>query len=143
MDTSTQATELIPVKSQMGVKPKRQYRTIEEKRRVVEETLVEGASVARVARGHGINANLVFNWRKLYLAGRLGGASRAIKLLPVRVNESSPSPATTIGRECSASVDLAKPTPGTIQVELRHAQVRIEGSVDPALVRVLLECLGR
>jgi len=38
---------------------------------------------------------------------------------------------------------LAKSTPGTIHVELRHAQVRIEGSADPALLRVLLECLRR
>ncbi len=30
---------------------------------------------------------------------------------------------------------------GMIQVEFRQAQVRIEGSADPALVRVLLECL--
>src|SRR5438128_1629718 len=74
MDTSTQATELITVKGQSGTRPKRQYRPIEEKRRIVEETLVEGASVARVALSHGVNANQVFGWRKLYLAGRLGRA---------------------------------------------------------------------
>ena len=143
MDTSTQATELITVKGPPGTKPKRQYRTIEEKRSIVEETLAEGASVARIARAHGINANQVFGWRKLYLAGRLGGASRAIKLLPVQVSESSPSRATRTGRECSPSTDFSKSTPGTIHVELRHAQVRIEGSADPALLRVLLECLRR
>src|SRR5438034_8930894 len=57
MDTSTQATELITVKGRSGTLPKRQYRPIEEKRRIVEETLVEGASVARVALSHGVNAN--------------------------------------------------------------------------------------
>jgi transposase len=143
MDTSTQATELIPVKGPTGTTVKRQYRTIEEKRRIVEETLIEGASVARVARAHGINANQVFGWRKLYLAGRLGGTSRAIKLLPVHLSESSPSLATTTSRECSPSADFAKSTPSTIHIELRHAQVRIEGSADPVLLRVLLECLRR
>jgi transposase-like protein len=49
-------------------------RTMEGKRRIVEETLVEGASVARVARAHDVNGNLVFGWRKLYLAGRLGNS---------------------------------------------------------------------
>ena len=39
------------------------------------------------------------------------------------------------------SADFPKPQPGTIHIELRQAQVRIEGSADPALVRVLLECL--
>jgi len=39
------------------------------------------------------------------------------------------------------SGDFPKAQPGTIHIELRQAQVRIEGSVDPGLVRVLLECL--
>jgi len=39
------------------------------------------------------------------------------------------------------SADFPKSQPGTIHIELRQAQVRIEGSADPALVRVLLECL--
>jgi transposase len=143
MDTPTPAIELTPVKNPTGTIAKRQYRTFQEKRQIVEETLAEGASVARIARAHGINANQVFGWRKLYLAGRLGGASRAIKLLPVQVSESSPPLATTSSQECSGSVDFAKSTPGTIHIELRHAQVRIEGSADPALLRVLLECLRR
>lgn len=35
------------------------------KRRIVETTMVGGASVARVAREHGMNANLVFGWPPL------------------------------------------------------------------------------
>jgi len=46
--------------------------TVEEKRRIVEETLESGASVARVARRHAVNANQVFYWRKKYREGRLG-----------------------------------------------------------------------
>jgi transposase len=114
----------------------RQRRSIAEKRRIVEETLVEGASVARVARAHGINANQVFGWRRLYQAGRLGERKPAMKLLPVRVSESLPAPLSERG-----SADFPKAQPGTIHIELRQAQVRIEGSADPALVRVLLECL--
>ena len=73
------------------VPTKRQYRSLEEKQRIVGEALAEGASVARVARAHGVNANLVFNWCRLYRAGRLRRRSEA-KLLPVRVDgESSTS----------------------------------------------------
>ena len=136
MDTSRQVAAVIADKSEsLGAAP-RQRRSIAEKRRIVEETLVEGASVARVARAHGINANQVFGWRRLYLAGRLGEGKPAMKLLPVRVSESLPAPLPVHG-----SADLPKPQPGTIHIELRQAQVRIEGSADPALVRVLLECL--
>jgi transposase len=36
----------------------------EEKRRIVEEAVRPGASVADVARRHGLNANLVFTWKR-------------------------------------------------------------------------------
>ncbi len=39
---------------------KRQHRSPELKLKIVQETLVPGASVARVARAHGVNANQVF-----------------------------------------------------------------------------------
>ena len=61
MDTSTQA-----------VAPKRQYRALEEKRRIVEETLAEGASVAGVARAHGVDANLVFKLAQAVSSGATG-----------------------------------------------------------------------
>jgi len=41
---------------------KRIHRTAEEKRRIVEAMLVAGASIARVARENGVNANQVFQW---------------------------------------------------------------------------------
>jgi len=64
---------------------RRRYRSAEEKRRIVEKTLVKGASVARVAREHGVNANQLFSWRLLYKKGRLGG--RATKLLPAAIED--------------------------------------------------------
>lgn len=70
MDTSQVA--VISRDKQASVERRRQRRSIAEKRRIVEETWVEGASVVRVARAHGINANQVFGWRRLYQAGRLG-----------------------------------------------------------------------
>ncbi len=77
MDTSEQMT--VEVASQAK---KRQKRSVEEKRRIVEETLEVGASVARVARRHAVNANQVFYWRKKYREGRLGKTPPS-KLLPV------------------------------------------------------------
>jgi len=134
MDTSQQATIIAKDREGSTAGP-RQRRSIAEKRRIVEETLVAGASVAKVARAHGVNANQVFGWRRLYRAGRLGEQRPAMKLLPVRVSESSPVV------EEHPVADFAKAQSGTIHIELRQAQVRIEGSADPALVRVLLECL--
>jgi len=136
MDTSQQVT--VTSKDREGSSAaRRQRRSIAEKRRMVEETLAPGASVAKVARAHGVNANQVFGWRRLYLAGRLGEQKAGIQLLPVRVSESKSAPVVVEPRV----TDFSPPQPGTIHIELRQAQVRIEGGADPALVRVLLECL--
>jgi transposase len=43
---------------------KRRSWTRDEKRRIVEESLLEGASIAEVARRHALNANLLFTWRR-------------------------------------------------------------------------------
>ena len=116
---------------------KRQHRTVAEKRRIVEETLVEGASVARIARSHGVNANQVFYWRTLYRKGRLGTS-----LVPVTVQPQS-SRSLNLSLPEPPSVRSASSCLGTIHIDLRHAQVRIEGNADPAVLRVLLECLQR
>jgi len=136
MDTSQQAG-VTPRDKESSVVAQRQRRSIAEKRRIVEETLVPGSSVARIARAHGVNANQVFGWRGLYLAGRLGEQKPGIKLLPVRVSESKSAPVVVEERV----TELSQPQPGTIHIELRQGQMRIEGKVDPALVRVVFECL--
>lgn len=136
MDTSQQVA-IIPRNKEGSVVPQRQRRSIAEKRRIVEETRLPGASVARVARAHGINANQVFGWRRLYLAGRLGAQKAGMKLLPVRVSDRESAP---VGVE-HRSGDVPVASLSTIHIEFRQAQVRIEGNADPALVRVLLECL--
>jgi transposase-like protein len=88
MDTNTQPLII-----------KRQFRPLQEKLRIVQEALAEGASVARVARANGVNANLVFNWCRLYRAGRLG--RRQAKLLPVRVTSDNSEALPTSLREPS------------------------------------------
>jgi transposase len=43
---------------------KRRSWTRDEKRRIVEESLEQGVSIAEVARRHELNANLLFTWRR-------------------------------------------------------------------------------
>jgi transposase len=118
-------------------KSKREYRSLELKRQIVEETMVVGASVARVARVHGINANQVFAWRRLYEAGKLGKPVRnPARLLPVSVAE---IPAEAILQSKPGGVERS--AGGTIHLEMRKARVRIEGKVDPELVRLVLRAL--
>lgn len=75
----------------------RRRRSAMERRQIVKETLEAGVSVARVALKHGVNANQVFQWRRLYRNGKLGVTHEgAMKLLPVNVADDE---------------ELAKPAP--------------------------------
>ena len=112
---------------------KQQRRTIKERRDIVEETLVPGASVARVARRHDVNANQVFYWRKLYREGRLG-INLATPLLPVKVKTERPTK--TLNDD---SVVLSS---GTMEIKLQRGTLRIAGSVDVMALRAVLECLA-
>lgn len=111
---------------------KRRRRSVEEKRRIVEETLEAGASVARVARRHAINANQVFYWRKQYREGRLG-KNQSSKLLPVTLSD----PKT--GRAGRASSLFAV---GTMEIKLAKGTLRVAGSVDVVALRTAIECLA-
>ena len=115
-------------------KTKKRRRTIKERRDIVEETLVPGASVARVARRHDVNANQVFYWRKLFREGRLG-ISMNPQLLPVKVEaEQATEP---------AKRDVRTLSPGTMEIEFPKGILRITGSVDVVALRAVLESLAR
>jgi len=54
----------------MGYPGPRVRRSIGKKRRIVELTLVAGASVARVAQAQGVNSHQVFQWRNKQVRAR-------------------------------------------------------------------------
>ena len=119
----------------------RQFRSKQERRQIVEETLKPGASVSLVARAHEVNANQVFKWRRQYREGRLGitpTATTQSTLLPVKISESLP----TIRPAAERRRVKARRT-GIIDIDLGHARVRIEGAADPDCVRAALEGLVR
>jgi transposase len=108
-----------------------------EKCRIVEQTLKPGASVARVALAHGVNANQVFSWRRQYRQGLLSQRNaEAVKLLPVQVSEAQARKANrSESRQATAAVA------GTIQAEFPKGHIRVSGSVDGEALRMVLEHL--
>ena len=72
---------------------RRKQWSVQEKLQIVRETLQSGSSVPVIARGHGVNANQVFTWRRQYQRGKLlerGAESarerKAPALLPVQIH---------------------------------------------------------
>jgi len=127
VDTLTQGSQVAP-------KVRKRRRTIKERRDIVEETLVPGASVARVARRHDVNANQVFYWRKLYREGQLG-FGLGTPLLPVKVEAERPTEAVNDNDPTLSS--------GTMEIKLPRGTLRIAGSVDVVALRAAMECLLR
>lgn len=113
-----------------GAVGRRVRRSAAEKRRIVEQGLQPGASVARVAHEHGVNANQVFQWRRALESGKLPKAS----LIQVLVKEDGNA------REPSVAVEHR----GVIRIELPGgALIRVEGNPDTELVRAILESLRK
>jgi len=98
----------------------------------VEETMLPGASVSRVARRHDVNANQVFYWRKLYREGQLG-SSTDTRLVPVKVAKDR---SVEGGKE-----DDFLPRSGTLEIKLSKGTLRIFGTVDVMALRAVIECL--
>jgi transposase-like protein len=67
------------------VRAKRKFRSRLERRKIAEEALKPGASVANVAKRHGVRPNQVRHWRALYSQGLLNDAG-ANALLPVTIS---------------------------------------------------------
>lgn len=120
----------------------RRRRSVFEKVAIVRLTMEPGASVAEIARAHGVNANQVFKWRRLFERGQLGDvAGRATALLPVAISaeiEAMPEPA------AEAAVKQTSGGGGAIHVELPgRANITAESGADPALLRCVLESLRK
>jgi len=118
----------------------KQFRSKEERRRIVEESLKPGASVSLVARTHDVNANQVFKWRKQYRDGQLDPKPTANTLLAVKIADTLPP---TVESEAALRRRVKAKRAGIIDIDLGHARVRIEGTADPDCVRATLEGLMR
>jgi len=109
------------------------------KRELVERSLQPGTSVAAIAQANNINANLLFNWRRLYLrrgGSRLATTAPAPTLLPVTAEEQ------TVAATCKPAAAASRASSGFIEIDMGSARVRVRGVVDEATVRWVLQALG-
>jgi transposase len=136
-----------------GTPPRRQY-PLEMKRQVVEETFAPGASVAGVARRHGVNDNLVFEWRKQYRQGKLWNGKPAPAVKPamslpglIRVgvidHEGGLRPASGVSQASAPAPPRSQEPPPepsrTVEIELHNGvKVRVDAAIaDEPLRRIL------
>jgi len=111
------------------------------KRELIERSLQPGASVSGIALDSGINANLLFKWRREHLRGNgraLISRTAPPLLVPVKIESSMPEVA-------AAPTPPSSPAPranaGSIEIDIGGARVRLRGAVDESSVRVVLQAL--
>lgn len=142
-DTSHQAS----ASAQATVRPRR-MRTLEEKRRIVDEALAPGASVAAVARKHGLNANLLFAWCRLHKRGLLDQCRQPAPLLPVKVTTPTVLPDRDSRPAKKQTTKVSTPTltrtasSGHVEIELPGGvAVRVHGHLEPGALEAVLSAL--
>ena len=131
MDTNTRPTD-----SHTNRRRNRRHAP-EFKRTVVEQSYLLGSSVARLTRDHGINANQIFAWFKLYRdAGLTRAGTNTTVLLPVHVAKSVPDDAVP-------AIKVETHLASTIELAVGNARLTICGGPDAGSLRTVLAHLLR
>jgi transposase-like protein len=94
--------------------------TAQQRREIVEASLVAGASINEVAEHYGIRANLLTAWRRRHVASVAEPKRKKtpVRFAAVRVN--------------------GAPADGTIEIDLSNRLIRVCGIVDGVMLREVL-----
>lgn len=108
---------------------------------LVAQSLIPGASVSAIAMKVGINANLLFKWRREHVRAIAQDAPAAATLLPVCVIPevepmSRSQPSAPVGAAAGRGARS-----GVIEVEISGAVLRLRGAVDEAALGTVLRAL--
>ena len=110
---------------------------VEFKRRLAAAACEAGVSVSKLSMANGVNANMVFKWRREYRAGLFDDMPEArTTLLPVVLADTS----------LKVAPELAVPAPAAatssaVEIIFANAVVRVHADVDVALLRTIFQSL--
>jgi transposase len=130
------------VRGEVLTGPERRRRwSIEEKLRILGQSVAPGSSVSLVCRMHGISSGQLYTWRKQFRTGELTGFAPVAVLADAPV-EQLPGPAMAPDRTapviCAEAAAL-----GMIEVELPSGvKLRLKGNVEEAALRRVLSALS-
>ncbi len=109
--------------------------TREEKAEILAASAVPGAVIADVARRYGVSRGLLWTWRRQ----AMNDLAAAGDFVPLRIVDD-------VASDPAAEPDgppSARPTSvGSIEIEIGRARIRVEGVVDPAVLRQVLGLIG-
>jgi transposase len=105
--------------------------SLDDKARIIAETLEPGVSVSDVARRHGLRPQQVFTWRRhARLASSVAGLP---DFAPVVIDEPATLP---VPRKSAPAT--SGPMPAPIEVKIGKAVVRVREGADPKALATIL-----
>ena len=114
-----------------ALRRKRRSWALEEKRRIVDESLEDGGSIAEVARRHDLNANQLFAWR------------RQFGVEPAELKELAPILPVTIAPDTTAE-DSDPGSNGQMEIVLAEGdRIIVWADVETAALTRVLKALAR
>ena len=117
---------------------------VEFKRRLAAAACEAGVSVSKLSMANGVNANMVFKWRREYRAGLLDDMPEArTALLPVVLADTSlmVAPAPAAAAAATAAAPAPATTSGSVEIIFADAVVRVHEGADAALLRTIFQSL--
>jgi transposase len=126
-----------------GAKVRRRRRlwSQDEKRRMIEESRAPGASVAEVVLRHGMNANLLFTWRRQAARHDRGKGASPVELVPVEVTPEARRLDDAAGELRTAG---APDVGGRMEIVLGDgARILVGADVDAAALARVVRALSR
>lgn len=106
---------------------------------LIAQSLVPGASVSAIAMNGGINANLLFKWRRERL--RAASTPTTATLLPVCMITESATPPLAVPPPADAPAVNRPARTGVIEIDVADARLRLRGAVDETLLVTVLRAL--
>lgn len=128
------------VRGEVLTSPERRRRwSVEEKLRILAQSVAPGSSVMLVCRMHGISSGQLYTWRRQFRTGELTGFAPVTVAPPVG-QLAAPSPPVD---PVLTLPEADRPTGGMIEVKLPSGvKLRITGAVDETALHRVLSALS-
>jgi transposase len=151
-DASTDSFRRIELITGTG---RRRHWSSDDKARILLESLQPGANVSDVARRNGLSPQQLFGWRREVREAEPAASSVRKRGRPKKVSSGAPDAATapthfaTVEIAPAATAPASPPPPsfgkgpGTIEIAIGDAVVRVSGQVDMALLAAVLRIVRR
>jgi len=111
------------------------------KQELVAGSLLPGASVSALALQAGINANLLFKWRRMHLRSLREASAFAANAAPLLLPVTLAAPSSAAAASAVSAPPGHSIGAGSIEIDIDGVRVRLRGTVDAASLRCVLQAL--